>query len=122
MQIKPIKTEENNREALARIEQLWDAAPGTPEGDELEVLTTLVEAFEEAHYPIDVPDPIEAIRFRMEQQGLEDKDLVPYLGQRSRVTEVLNRQRGLSIAMIRKLNEGLSIPLESLIREYQLVK
>lgn len=122
MQIKPIKTEEDNRAALARIEQLWDVEPNTPEGDELEVLATLVDAFEEAHYPIDVPDPIEAIRFRMEQQGLEDKDLVPYLGQRSRVTEVLNRQRRLSIAMIRKLNEGLRIPLESLVKEYQLVK
>lgn len=122
MQIKPIKTEEDNRAALARIEQLWDVKPNTPEADELEVLATLVDAFEDAHYPIDVPDPIEAIRFRMEQQGLEDKDLVPYLGQRSRVTEVLNRQRRLSIAMIRKLNEGLRIPLESLVKEYQLVK
>ncbi|MBD0788087.1 DNA-binding protein [Vibrio sp. Y2-5] len=122
MQIKPIKTEADNRAALARIEQLWDAEPNTPEGDELEVLATLVEAFEEAHYPIDVPDPIEAIRFRMEQQGLEDKDLVPFLGQRSRVTEIMNRQRRLSISMIRKLNEGLRIPLDCLVKEYQLVK
>lgn len=122
MQIKPIKTEADNRAALARIEQLWDAEVNTPEGDELEVLATLVEAFEEAHYPIDAPDPIEAIRFRMEQQGLEDKDLVPFLGQRSRVTEIMNRQRRLSISMIRKLNEGLRIPLDCLVKEYQLVK
>ncbi|ENM5730742.1 DNA-binding protein [Vibrio mimicus] len=122
MQIKPIKTAEDNRAALARIEQLWDAEPNTPEGDELEVLATLVEAFEEANYPIDAPDPIEAIKFRMEQQGLEDKDLVPFLGQRSRVTEVMSRQRRLSISMIRKLNAGLRIPLDSLVKEYQLVK
>ncbi|EGQ8195792.1 MULTISPECIES: helix-turn-helix domain-containing protein [Vibrio harveyi group] len=122
MQVKPIKTAEDNRAALARIEQLWDAEPNTPEGDELEVLATLVEAFEEANYPIDAPDPIEAIRFRMEQQGLEDKDLVPFLGTRSRVTEVLKRQRRLSINMIRKLNEGLKIPLDCLVKDYQLVK
>lgn len=122
MHIKPIKTAEDNSAALARIEQLWDAEPNTPEGDELEVLATLVQAFEEEHYPIEAPDPIEAIKFRMEQQGLEDKDLVPFLGQRSRVTEVLSRQRGLSLAMIRKLNTGLSIPLESLVKEYELVK
>ncbi|EGQ8329941.1 DNA-binding protein [Vibrio parahaemolyticus] len=122
MQVKPIKTAEDNRAALARIEQLWDAEPNTPEGDELEVLATLVEAFEEANYPIDAPDPIEAIRFRMEQQGLEDKDLVPFLGTRSRVTEVLKRQRRLTINMIRKLNEGLKIPLDCLVKDYQLVK
>jgi HTH-type transcriptional regulator/antitoxin HigA len=120
MQIKPIKTVEDNKAALARIEQLWDAEPNTPEGDELEVLATLVSAFEEEHYPIEAPDPIEAIKFRMEQQGLEDKDLVPFLGQRSRVTEVMNRKRGLSIAMIRKLNIGLKIPVDCLMQEYQL--
>ncbi|HGZ7314294.1 TPA: type II toxin-antitoxin system HigA family antitoxin [Vibrio parahaemolyticus] len=122
MQVKPIKTAEDNRVALARIEQLWDAEPNTPEGDELEVLATLVEAFEEANYPIEAPDPIEAIRFRMEQQGLEDKDLVPFLGTRSRVTEVLKRQRRLTINMIRKLNEGLKIPLDCLVKEYHLIK
>ncbi len=122
MQVKPIKTVDDNRAALARIEQLWDAEPNTPEGDELEVLATLVEAFEEAHYPIAPPDPIEAIKFRMEQQGLEDKDLVPFLGTRSRVTEVLKRQRRLTINMIRKLHEGLRIPLDSLVKEYQLIK
>ncbi|ANO35466.1 DNA-binding protein (plasmid) [Vibrio breoganii] len=122
MQVKPIKTADDNRAALARIEQLWDAEPNTPEGDELEVLATLIEAFEEANYPIAPPDPIEAIKFRMDQQGLEDKDLVPFLGQRSRVTEILNRQRRLSISMIRKLHDGLRIPLDSLVKEYQLVK
>ncbi len=122
MQIKPIKTVEDNQAALARIDQLWEAEPNTPEGDELEVLATLVHAFEEEHYPIDAPDPIEAIKFRMEQQGLVDADLVPYLGQRSRVTEVLKRQRGLSLSMIRKLNEGLKIPLDCLVKEYQLLR
>ncbi|GIU51534.1 transcriptional regulator [Shewanella sairae] len=122
MSIKPIKTESDNKAALERIEQLWDAQPNTPEGDELDVLVTLVQAFEEIHYPISAPDPVEAIRFRMEQAGLEDADLVPYLGQRSRVSEVLSYKRRLSIGMIRKLNEGLKIPLESLIRDYQLAR
>jgi HTH-type transcriptional regulator/antitoxin HigA len=122
MSIKPIKTESDNQAALDRIEQLWDAEPNTPDGDELEVLVTLVQAFEEKHYPIDAPDPVEAIRFRMEQAGLDDADLVPYLGQRSRVSEVLGYKRRLSIGMIRKLHDGLKIPLESLIRDYQLVR
>ena len=122
MQIRPIKTVEDNEAALARIEQLWDAEPNTAEGDELDVLATLVSAFEEEFFPIEAPDPIEAIKFRMEQQGLEDKDLVQFLGQRSRVTEVLNRQRRLSITMIRKLNAGLKIPLDCLVREYELAR
>lgn len=122
MSIKPIKTESDNKVALERIEQLWDAKPNTTEGDELDVLVTLVQAFEEIHYPISAPNPVEAIRFRMEQAGLDDTDLVPYLGQRSRVSEVLNYKRRLSIGMIRKLNEGLKIPLESLIRDYQLAR
>ncbi|MBD1559581.1 DNA-binding protein [Vibrio sp. S9_S30] len=122
MNIKPIKTADDNRAALARIEQLWDAEPNTPAGDELEVLATLVHTFEEEHYPIDAPDPIEAIKFRMEQQGLEDSDLVQYFGQRSRVSEILNRKRKLTITMIRKLNEGLKIPLDCLIKEYELAR
>lgn len=122
MHIKPIKTVEDHKIALARIEQLWEAEPNTPEGDELEILATLVHAFEEEHYPIEAPDAVEAIKFRMEQQGLEDVDLVPFLGQRSRVTEVLNRKRGLSMAMIRKLHKGLHIPLDCLVKEYQLEK
>lgn len=120
MQIKPIKTPVDHQAALARIEQLWEAEPNTPEGDELEVLATLVEAFEAKHCVIEAPDPIEAIKFRMEQQGLEGKDLVPFLGQRSRVTEVLNRKRGLSMSMVRKLHSGLQIPLSSLMQEYTL--
>jgi HTH-type transcriptional regulator/antitoxin HigA len=120
--IKPIKTEADNQAALARIEQLWDAQPNTPEGDELDVLVTLVQAFEDVHYPIEAPNPVDAIRFRMEQAGLEDADLVQYLGQRSRVSEILSYKRRLSIGMIRKLHEGLKIPLESLIRDYQLAQ
>jgi HTH-type transcriptional regulator/antitoxin HigA len=122
MSIKPIKTETDNQAALARIEQLWDAQPNTPEGDELDVLVTLVQAFEDVHYPIEAPNPVDAIRFRMEQAGLEDTDLVQYLGQRSRVSEILSYKRRLSIGMIRKLHEGLKIPLESLIRDYQLAR
>ena len=122
MYIRPIKTAEDHSSALLRIDELWDAELGTEKGDELEVLVTLVQAFEDERYHIEAPDPIEAIKFRMEQQGLEDADLVPFLGQRSRVSEVLNRKRRLSINMIRKLNEGLRIPLECLIQDYQLVK
>lgn len=122
MQIKPIRTIEDHKLALARIEQLWDAEINSPESDELEILATLVEAFEEVNYPIETPDPIDAIRFRMEQQGLDDKDLVKFLGTRSRVTEVLKRQRRLTINMIRKLHDGLKIPLDCLVQDYQLVK
>ncbi|MCS6203705.1 MULTISPECIES: helix-turn-helix domain-containing protein [Shewanella] len=122
MQIKPIRTVADNEAALKRIEQLFDAEPNTPEGDELEVLITLVSAFEDAHFPIEAPDPIAAIQFRMEQQELEDVDMVQFFGQRSRVSEVLNRQRKLSLNMIRKLNEGLKIPLPCLIKDYQLAK
>lgn len=93
-----------------------DAKPGSKEGDELEILTTLVEAYEARRYPIDPPDPIDAILFRMEQQGLSRKDLEPYLGHSGRVSEILNRQRALSLDMIRRLHRGLGIPLESLIR------
>ncbi|WP_434359007.1 DNA-binding protein [Parasalinivibrio latis] len=122
MSIKPIKTDFEHQAALMRIETLWDAEPGTPEGDELEVLGILVEAYEESTFQIAAPDPVEAIKFRMEQLGLVDADLVPYLGQRSRVSEVLNRKRRLTINMIRKLHNGLHIPLQSLVAEYQLVR
>lgn len=122
MQIKPIKTNEDHKVALGRIEQLWEAKVNTPEGDELEVLATLVNAFEEVHFPITPANPIDAIKFRMQQQGLEDKDLVQFLGTRSRVTEILKCQRRLTIKMIRKLHEGLNIPLDSLVKEYQLNK
>jgi HTH-type transcriptional regulator / antitoxin HigA len=115
MDIRPLKTETDYNDALAEIEQLWGAEVNTPAGDKLDVLVTLVEAYENVHYPIDPPDPIEAIKFRMEQMGLSRKDLEPYLGKRGRVAEVLNRQRGLSLSMIRRLHAHLHIPLESLI-------
>jgi HTH-type transcriptional regulator/antitoxin HigA len=115
MEIRPIKTEADYTCALAEIERLWGAAAHTPAGDTLDVLLTLVEAYEDAHYPIDPPDPVEAIQFRMEQMGLSRKDLEPYIGTRGRVAEVLNRQRGLSLRMIQRLHTHLHIPLESLI-------
>lgn len=116
MDIHPIKTEQDYDAALVEIEQLWGAEADTPEGDKLDVLLTLVEAYEDKHYPIDPPDPIEAILFRMEQGGLDRKALEPFIGKSGRVSEVLNRKRPLSIDMIRNLWEGLHIPLESLIR------
>ena len=115
MDIKPIKTESDYDGALSRIEELMDSERGSLDGDELDVLTTLVEVYEASHHPIDPADPVDAILFRMEQQGLERKDLQPYLGSRQRVSEVLNRKRGLSLDMIRRLHEGLQIPLENLI-------
>ena len=120
MNIQPIKTDDDYLSTMRRIEALFDAEPNTPEGDELDVLTTLVEAYETRKFVIETPDPVEAIKFRMEQLGLADADLVPFLGQRSRVSEVLNKKRKLSLAMIRNLNHGLDIPLESLVREYPL--
>lgn len=122
MNIKPLKTELDHAEALKRIEVLWDAKKDTEKGDELEILATLVCAFEEKQYHIDTPNPVEAIKFRMEQENLEPADLVQYMGQRSRVTEVLNYQRKLSLNMIRKLSTGLKIPLDCLVKEYNLVK
>jgi HTH-type transcriptional regulator / antitoxin HigA len=115
MVIRPIKTKRDYAAALRRIEELMNAAPNTPKGDELDVLATLVEAYEKKHYPILPPDPIEAIKFRMEQLGLSRADLALYLGGRNRVTEVLNGQRGLSIKMIRELHKKLHIPAESLL-------
>jgi HTH-type transcriptional regulator / antitoxin HigA len=117
MEIKPIRNEKDYRKAITRIEVLWNAIPGTPEQDELEVLTTLVEAYEERRHPIDPPDPVEAIRFRMEQLGLSRKDLEPFIGPRGRVSEVLGRKRAMSLAMIRKLHRGLGIPAEVLLAE-----
>ena len=114
--LKPIRTEQDYEAALAEIGRLWGARSGTVEGDRLDVLATLVDAYEAEHHPIDPPDPIEAIKFRMEQQGLTRKDLERLLGTRTRVSEVLNRKRNLSIAMIRRLHEGLGISAEVLIR------
>ena len=116
--IKPIKNESDYDVALERIDQLMDASKNTPESDELEVLALLVEQYEASHYPIDLPDPIEAIRFRMEQFGLQDKDLVKYIGRSGRVSEILNYKRKLTLPMIRKLHAGLKIPTESLIKDY----
>jgi HTH-type transcriptional regulator / antitoxin HigA len=116
MLIKPIKTEADHAAALREIERLLGADEGTAAGDRLEVLTTLVEAYEQAHFPIDAPDPIEAIEFRLEQQGADKKTLVGVIGNRTRVYEVLRRDRPLSLAMIRRLHKTLNIPAEVLIR------
>jgi len=115
-EVKPIRSEADYEGALAEVERLWGARSGTPEGDRLDVLATLIDAYESAHHPIDPPDPIEAIKFRMEQQGLTRKDLEGVLGTRTRVAEVLNRRRGLSINMIRRLHDKLGISAEVLIR------
>lgn len=117
MKIKLIKTEEENEAALARLDEIFDAESGTPEGDEAELLTALIEMYERKAYPIDLPDPIEAIKFRMDQQGLKPKDLVPYIGSPSKVSEVLSGKRPLSLAMIRKLVNELGIPAEVLLQE-----
>jgi HTH-type transcriptional regulator/antitoxin HigA len=114
--LKPIRSEADYDLALAEIEHLWGARIGTPEGDRLDILATLVDAYENEHSPMDPPDPIEAIKFRMEQQGLTRKDLQGILGSRTRVAEVLNRRRGLSMNMIRRLHEKLGISVEILIR------
>ena len=115
MDIQPIRTEADYEAAMARIAELMSAEVSTAEGDELDILATLVEAYEQKRFPIEPADPIEAINFRIEQLGLERKDLEPYLGSRHRVSEVLNRRRGLSLEMIRRLHDGLKIPLEVLI-------
>ncbi len=120
MNIKPIKTEEDYEAALARIMALMDAKPDTPEGDELDVLGTLVGVYEDKNFAIDRPNPVEVIRFRMEQFGLKDKDLVPYIGRSGRVSEVLNYRRKLTLTMIRKLHQGLNIPTEILVQDYPL--
>lgn len=120
MQLKPIKTEEDYEEALAKIDELWEAEPDTPDGDLLDLLTMLVEAYEEKQHPILPPDPVEAILHLMESQGLERRDLIPYLGSRARVSEVINRKRPLSLNMIRKLQAGLGISAEILVHPYEL--
>lgn len=114
MDIRPIKNENDYIYALKRAEELFDALPDTAHGDELEIIVALLERYEELHYHIGVPDPIEAIKFRMEQEGLIQKDLIPYIGSKSKVSEVLNKKRGLSLEMIRNLHTYLHIPLENL--------
>ena len=115
MTIHPVKTDKDYRKALLRIEGLIDATANSKAGDELDVLVTLVEAYERDHFPFSSPDPVAAILFRMEQMGLDRQALEPFLGGRSRVSEVLNRKRSLSMSQIRKLHDGLDIPLENLI-------
>ena len=116
MDVTPIKTKRDHRCALKEIEALMDGKRGTPEGDRLDLLVTLVEAWEARRYPLDLPDPVEAIKYHMEQSGLGPRDLVPYIGSRNRVYEVLNRKRPLTRKMIWRLHTGLGIPAESLIK------
>lgn len=120
MDIKPIKTEADYHAALGEVERLFDARPNTREGDRLEVLTTLIESYEEKHYEVRLPDPIEAILYAMESRGLSRHDLEHCIGSRARVSEVLNRKRSLTINMIRKLHLDLDIPAEILIQPYSL--
>ncbi len=116
IEVKPIRSAADHRAAMAEVKRLWGSKSGTPDGDRLDVLATLIDAYEAQHEPLDRPDPIEAIRFRMEQQGLTRKDLEPLIGTRTRVSEVLNRKRTLSIGMIRRLHAELGIAAEVLIR------
>ncbi len=115
MKIKPIRNDDDLRAALRRLDAVFQAKVGTPEADEMEVLVTLIEAYENKHYPISPPDPVEAIKFRMEQQGLTLRDLEVYIGPSGRVSEVLNRKRPLSLRMVKRLHDGLRIPYESLL-------
>jgi len=114
--IRPIRTRADYEAALVEVGQLWGAKSGTPKGDRLDVLATLIDLYEAQHYPMDPPDPVEAIKFQMEQMNLTRKDLEPLIGTRTRVAEVLNGKRRLSIAMIRRLHEKLGIAAETLIR------
>ena len=122
MELRPIKTESDHQAALKEIERLWGAEEGSEEGDRLEILTVLVEAYEEAHFPMDLPDPIDAIKFRLEQRDEDKSALIGILGSRTRVYEVLRRDRALSLAMIRQLNRHLKIPAEVLIQPVRVRK
>ncbi|HAJ79690.1 MAG TPA: transcriptional regulator [Fibrobacteres bacterium] len=115
MKIKPIKCKDDYNLALKEIQKLWNAEPNTPAGDTLEILITLVEAYEEKHYPIDPPDPVEAIKFRMEQKGLRQIDLASIMGGKNRVSEVISRKKPLTLKMIKNLHKAIGIPYESLI-------
>lgn len=117
MNIKPIRSDDDLRAAFQRLEAIFQAEEGTPEADEMEVLVILIEAYEEKHYPIAPPDPIEAIKFRMEQQGLTKRDLEAYIGPSGRVSEVLSGKRKLSLRMIKRLHDGLKIPYDSLMSQ-----
>lgn len=120
MKLKPIRTKTEYKAALREIEGLMDAAAGSPEADKLEVLAMLVEQYEARHYPIPAPDPIDFLHYAMEARGLTRKDLEPYIGSRGRVAEVLNRVRPLTLAMIRSLSDGLKLPADVLIMDYEL--
>lgn len=115
MKMAPIKNEKEYQKALKELEKVFDAEPGTPEGDTGEVLVLLIEDYEKKHYPIDAPDPIEAIKYIMEEKGLTNKDIIPYFGSKSLVSAVLNRRRNLSLKMIKSLHEGLGLPYEILM-------
>ncbi len=115
MNIKPIRNDDDLRAALKRLDKVFQAQEGTAAADEMEILVTLIEAYERKHFPISVADPIDAIKFRMEQQGLTQKDLEPYIGSSGRVSEILNHKRRLSLKMIKQLHDGLHIPYESLL-------
>ena len=118
MEIKLIKTENDYNQALERLEVVFDAKKGTPEGDELELLGILIEQYENTHFPIDLPDPIEAIKFRMEQMGYNQNDLAKIIGLKSRASEILSKKRKLSLEMIRQLHTSLHIPTDVLIQTY----
>ena len=118
-EVRPIRTKADYRAALKEIERLWDARPGTRDGDAVDILTTLVEAYEARHYPIAPPDPIAAIEFMMEQKGISRRDLEPAIGSRGRVSEVLTRKRPLTLPMVRSLGALLGIPAEILVRPYR---
>jgi HTH-type transcriptional regulator / antitoxin HigA len=120
MNIRPIRTRADYRAALKEVERLWEADPGTPEGDHVDVLVTLVEAYEAKHFPIPAPDPIAAIEFMMEQKGLTRRDLEPAIGSRGRVSEVLTRKRPLTLPMVRELSALLQIPAAVLVQSYQV--
>ena len=122
MEIKPIRTKKDYEAALKEVGRLFDATPGTREGDRLEVLATLVEAYEEKHHPIAPPNPIDAIRYYMESRGLTRSDMEQFIGSRARVSEVLNKKRILTMEMIRNLHKGLGIPAEVLIQPYRIEK
>jgi HTH-type transcriptional regulator/antitoxin HigA len=122
MNIRPIKTDNDYQAALAEVETIFDAQPNTPEGDRLDILTTLLEAYEAEHFAVQAPDPIETILYYMESRGLSRRDLEGFIGGRGRVSEILQRKRPLSLEMIRKLHDGLGIPAEALIKPYSLQK
>ncbi len=122
MEIKPIKTKKDYAAALKEIERLFEAKPGTADGDRLEVLTALISIYEEKHHAVPLPNPVDAIQYYMESRGLTRRDLEKYIGSRARVSEVLNRKRAITMEMIRNLHKGLGIPAEVLIQPYRTVK